>query len=169
MRAGCFIDKREVTMADVYLTKEGFEKVKQEISKLKEEKAKLEVEIEDARLQGDLSENAGYVYARQKKNIVMDKINALENKLSTAILVDSSSLSKDEIGIGATVVFIDKATKTQKEYTLTSEDEADPLEGKISVSSPLAQGLLGHKIGETIEIQLPAKVKTVTIKNIEYK
>jgi len=156
-------------MPDVYLTKEGFEKVRQELAKLKEEKAKLEVEIEDARLQGDLSENAGYTYAREKKNIVLDRISALEIKLRTAKLVENSNLDKDEIGIGATVTVFDSALKKERIYELTSEDEADPGEGKISVSSPFAQGLLGHRLGETVEIKLPAKTKTVIVKKIEYK
>ncbi|MBO4556312.1 MAG: transcription elongation factor GreA [Elusimicrobiales bacterium] len=156
-------------MAEVYLTKEGFEKVKQDLARLKEEKAKLEIEIEDARQQGDLSENAGYTYAREKKNIVLDRISELEHKLRTAKLVENSNLDKDEVGIGATVYIFDIALKKEKVYTLTSEDEADPAEGKISVSSPFAQGILGHRLGETVEIKLPAKTKTVTIKKIEYK
>ena len=156
-------------MAEVYLTKEGFEKVKQDLARLKEEKAKLEIEIEAARQQGDLSENAGYTYAREKKNIVLDRISELEHKLRTAKLVENSNLDKDEVGIGATVYIFDIALKKEKVYTLTSEDEADPAEGKISVSSPFAQGILGHRLGETVEIKLPAKTKTVTIKKIEYK
>ena len=156
-------------MADVYLTKEGFEKVKQDLAKLKEEKAKLEIEIEDARQQGDLSENAGYTYAREKKNIVLDRISELEKKLRTAKLVENSNLDKDEIGIGATVLVFDVGLNKEKQYTLTSEDEASPADGKISVSSPFAQGILGHRLGETVEIKLPAKTKTVIIKKIDYK
>jgi len=156
-------------MADVYLTKEGFEKIKQDLARLKEEKARLEIEIEDARQQGDLSENAGYTYAREKKNIVLDRISELENKLRTAKLVENSNLDKDEVGIGATVYVFDVSLNKEKVYTLTSEDEADPAEGKISVSSPFAQGILGHRLGETVEIKLPAKIRTVTIKKIEYK
>lgn len=156
-------------MSDVYLTKEGFEKLKVLLAQLKEEKAKLEVEIEDARQQGDLSENAGYTYAREKKNIVLARISETEHKLRTAKLVENSNLEADEIGIGATVVVFDHALNKEKTYTLTSEDEADPTEGKISVSSPLAQGILGHKLGETIDIRLPAKTKTFTVRKIDYK
>ena len=155
-------------MADVYLTKEGFEKVRQELEKLNKSRKELEAEIEEARQQGDLSENAGYTYAREKKNIVLDKINELEIKLRTAKLVDKINLERDEIGIGAEVVYFDTALNKEKTYILTSEDEADPAAGKISVSSPLAQGLLGHRLGETVEIKLPAKTKTVIIKKITY-
>ncbi len=155
-------------MADVYLTKEGFEKVRQELEKLNETRKALEAEIEEARQQGDLSENAGYTYAREKKNIVLDKINELEIKLRTAKLVDKINLERDEIGLGAEVVYFDTSLNKEKTYLLTSEDEADPAAGRISVSSPLAQGLLGHRLGETVEIKLPAKTKTVIIKKITY-
>ena len=155
-------------MADVYLTKEGFEKVRQELEKLNETRKALEAEIEEARQQGDLSENAGYTYAREKKNIVLDKINELEIKLRTAKLVDKINLERDEIGLGAEVVYFDTSLNKEKTYLLTSEDEADPAAGRISVSSPLAQGLLGHRLGETVEIKLPAKSKTVVIKKITY-
>ncbi|MBP5288075.1 MAG: transcription elongation factor GreA [Elusimicrobiales bacterium] len=155
-------------MADVYLTKEGFEKVRQELEKLNETRKALEAEIEEARQQGDLSENAGYTYAREKKNIVLDKINELEIKLRTAKLVDKINLERDEIGLGAEVVYFDTSLNKEKTYLLTSEDEADPAAGRISVSSPLAQGLLGHRLGETVEIKLPAKTKTVVIKKITY-
>lgn len=156
-------------MPDVYLTKEGFEKLKNELAKLKEERNKLTEEIEDARLQGDLSENAGYTYAKDKKNIVMDRINELELKMRTAKLVDSSVSDKEIVGLGAEVTVREEDTAKEKIYTLTSEDEADPLENKISVSSPLAQAILGKKCGDSVTVKLPNKEKQVSVAKIYYK
>jgi len=156
-------------MAKVYLTKEGYEKLQQELAALKEEKNSLGIEIEEAREQGDLKENAGYIYAKEKQNVVIKRINALELDLRDAKIVESAVVDKSKVRLGATVLIEDHKLNKEKEYTLTSADEADPSEGKISVSSPFAQGLLGAKEGDTVVIKLPAGDKKVTILKIAYK
>ncbi len=157
-------------MPDVYLTKEGFEKLQAELTELKRQKNELSVEINEAREQGDLKENAGYIYGKEKQSQVMSRINELEVRLRSAKIVDNSlAINKDEIRLGATVTMRDENTKATLTYTLSSADEADPSAGKISVSSPLAQGLLGSEAGATVKVRLPSGEKELAILKVEYK
>ncbi len=157
-------------MADVYLTKDGFEKLQAELSALKRQKNELSVEINEAREQGDLKENAGYIYGKEKQSQVMSRINELEVRLRSAKIVDNSlAINKHEIRLGATVTMRDENTKATLTYTLSSADEADPSAGKISVSSPLAQGLLGSGAGATVKVRLPSGEKALAILKVEYK
>lgn len=152
-----------------YLTKDGFEKLQAELADLRKQKNDLSVEINEAREQGDLKENAGYIYGKQKQEVVMKRINELELRLRSAKLVENIAVNKDEIRLGATVTMRDENSKATIIYTLSSADEADPSEGRISVSSPLAQGLLGAKEGAELKVQLPSGQKHLTVLKIEYK
>ncbi len=152
-----------------YLTKEGFEKLQAELAELKKQKNDLSVEINEAREQGDLKENAGYIYGKQKQEVVMKRINELELRLRAAKIVDNLAVNKDEVRLGATVTMRDENTRATIIYTLSSADEADPSEGRISVSSPLAQGLLGSSEGATVTVRLPSGEKRLSILKVEYK
>lgn len=152
-----------------YLTKDGFEKLQADLAELKKQKNELSVEINEAREQGDLKENAGYIYGKQKQEVVMKRINELELRLRSARIVDNLTVNKDEIRLGATVTMRDENNKATIIYTLSSSDEADPSAGRISVSSPLAQGLLGAKEGAELKVRLPNGEKQLTILKIEYK
>jgi len=154
---------------ETYLTKDGFEKLQAELAALKKEKGELAVEIDEARQQGDLSENAGYIYAKEKQNIVMKRINELELRLRDARLVENLAVNKDEVRLGATVTMRDESSGRTLVYTLCSADEADPTEGRISVSSPLAQGLLGSAAGRTVAVRLPSGEKKLAILKVEYR
>jgi len=100
----------------------------------------------------------------------MSRINELEVRLRSAKIVDNSlAINKDEIRLGATVTMRDENTKATLTYTLSSADEADPSAGKISVSSPLAQGLLGSEAGATVKVRLPSGEKELAILKVEYK
>lgn len=157
-------------MSDIYLTKDGFEKLQAELTELKRQKNELSVEINEAREQGDLKENAGYIYGKEKQSQVMTRISELEVRLRNAKIVDNSlNINKDEIRLGATVTMRDENTKATLIYTLSSADEADPSAGKISVSSPLAQGLLGSAAGVTVKVRLPSGEKELAILKVEYK
>ncbi|PIU20455.1 MAG: transcription elongation factor GreA [Elusimicrobia bacterium CG08_land_8_20_14_0_20_59_10] len=156
-------------MSDVYLTKGGYEKLKEELAKLNREKSDLSVEIGEAREQGDLKENAGYIYAKEKQGLVIKRIGNIESRLRSAIIVDNMEVNHDEIRLGATVTMRDEATTATLIYTLSSADEADPGAGRISVSSPLAQGLLGATEGKTVSIKLPSGEKRLTVLKVEYK
>ena len=156
-------------MPEVYLTKDGYEKLQAELADLKKQKNDLTVEINEAREQGDLKENAGYIYGKQKQDVVMKRINELELRLRSAKIVDNLAVNKDEVRLGATVTMRDENTKATLIYTLSAADEADPSEGRISVSSPLAQGLLGAAAGKTVTVRLPSGEKTLTVLSIEYR
>ncbi len=156
-------------MSEIYLTKDGFEKLQAELTDLKRQKNELSVEINEAREQGDLKENAGYIYGKEKQSQVMTRISELEVRLRNAKIVDNLAINKDEIRLGATVTMRDENTQATLIYTLSSADEADPSAGKISVSSPLAQGLLGAAAGATVKVRLPSGEKQLSILKVEYK
>jgi transcription elongation factor GreA len=158
-------------MSDIYLTKDGFDKLQEELADLKRQKNELSVEINEAREQGDLKENAGYIYGKQKQSQLMSRISELELRLRNAKLVDNNntSFNKDEIRLGATVTMRDENSGSTTTYKLSSADEADPSAGKISVSSPLAQGLLGAAAGASVKVRLPSGEKHLAILKVEYK
>lgn len=156
-------------MTETYLTKDGYEKLQAELADLKKQKNDLSIEINDAREQGDLKENAGYIYGKQKQDVVMKRINELELRLRSAKIVDKLAVNKDQVSLGATVTMTDAKNGATLIYTLCSADEADPSEGRISVSSPLAQGLLGATAGATVTVRLPSGEKVLAIQKVEYK
>ena len=144
-------------MSKIYLTPDGFEKLKKELEHLKTTKRReISKEIGKARAHGDISENAEYDAAKDAQGLNEKRISELEDKLSRAQIIDESQMSSDEVLIGATVKMVDLATEDEEIYTLISEAEADFANNKISVTSPVGKALLGHKIGDTIEIDVPA-------------
>jgi transcription elongation factor GreA len=156
-------------MTEVYLTKEGFEKLQADLAELKRQKNEITLEVNEAREQGDLKENAGYIYGKEKQSQLMTRISELELRLRSAKIVDNMAVNKDQISLGATVTMRDENSKATLVYTLSSADEADPAEGKISVSSPLAQGLLGAATGASVKVKLPSGEKHLAILKVEYK
>ena len=153
-------------MSDIYLTPEGYEKIRKELERLKGPKRReLSKAIGKARDHGDISENAEYDAAKDAQGHNEARIASLEEKIARGQIIDDSKIAKDEALVGATVKLKDMATKEDIEYTLVSELEADIMEGKISVTSPIGKGLLGHKKNETVEILVPAgKIKYKILK-----
>ena len=141
-----------------YLTHEGYEKLRKRLEALKKKRKPLSQAIEKARGYGDLSENAEYDTAKDAQGFNEKKIAELEEKLSGAEILDDAKIPKDEALLGATVTLRDLDSGEELKYTLVSEAEADFDKGMISVSSPVGQGLLGHKKGRTVEINVPAGV-----------
>lgn len=142
-------------MGDTYLTRAGYEKLKQDLAGLMKQKTQLSLDIGEAREKGDLKENAEYHSAKEKMGEVMGRIGQIQDKLQSAKLIDDLDTPKDTVAIG-TQVTLEDSDGDQVEYSLVGEDESDPMEGKISVQSPLAQGLLGKKVKQTVEVALPA-------------
>jgi transcription elongation factor GreA len=149
-------------MADTYLTRAGYDKLKKDLEALMKQKAQTSIDIGEAREKGDLKENAEYHSAKEKLGEVMGRIGQIQDKLQSAKIIDEMDIPKDTVAIGTTVKLEDSDGDTV-EYTLVGEDESDPMEGKISVQSPLAQGLLGKKVGKTADVVLPAGVRTFKI------
>jgi transcription elongation factor GreA len=143
---------------DIYLTQEGYEKLIGELEYLKTIKRRqLSKAVGEARLHGDISENAEYDAARDAQGHNEKQIVELEDKLARVRILDKN-ISHDEALIGATVKLKDMDTKEELEYTLVSELEADYAQGKISVTSPVGLGLLGSKENEVVEIKIPAGI-----------
>ncbi len=149
-------------MADTYLTRAGFEKLKKDLAALMKQKSQVSLDIGEAREKGDLKENAEYHSAKEKLGEVMGRIGQIQDKLQSAKIIDDMQIPKDTVAIGTKVELEDGDGDTV-EYSLVGEDESDPMEGKISVQSPLAQGLLGKKVGQTVEVTLPNAVRTFKI------
>ncbi|MDP3730046.1 MAG: transcription elongation factor GreA [Candidatus Omnitrophota bacterium] len=152
---------------NVYLSNEGYEKLRKELEQLKTIKRReISKAIGEARAHGDLSENAEYTYAKEAQGLNEKKIAELEDKLSRAKLIDESEMSKDEILIGAKVKLKDLNSQEELEYSLVAEEEADYAAGKISVTSPVGEALLGHKEKDIVNIKIPAgtlKYKVIKI------
>ena len=145
--------------ANLYLTRDGHEKLMKELEFLRNvRRREIAKEIEKARGYGDLRENAEYDAAKNDQAHNEERIAELEYKLANAQIIDDGRMSSDEVLIGATVKIQDLDTSEEIEYTLVSEMEADYSLGKISVSSPVGKALLNHKVGDEVEINIPAGV-----------
>lgn len=141
---------------DIYMSQEGYEKLVNDLENLKTVKRRmLSKAIGEARAQGDISENAEYDAARDAQAHNEKQITVLEDKLARVRILDKN-IPKDEVLIGATVKLLDMETQEELEYTLVSELESDYSQNKISVSSPVGAGLLGHKENQVAEIKIPA-------------
>lgn len=145
-------------MKNIPMTKECYEKLKEELAYLKKvERSKNIKEIEEARGHGDLSENAEYHAAKERQSFIEGKIQEIQGKLTHAQVIDTSKLSGEKVVFGATVKLRHVDSDEIKTYTLVGADEADIKNGKISVQSPVGKSLIGHIIGDTINIKTPAR------------
>lgn len=150
---------------ETFLTRQGYEKLRVDLKTLKDRRGGLAADIKEAAEKGDLKENAEYHAAKEEQQKVQHRINELEEKLRSARIIDENAMAEGEIRIGVTINLKDSDGDTLV-YTLVDAVEADFAKGKISVTSPLAQGLLGHKAGETVDVKLPsgtAKFKVVKV------
>ena len=139
-----------------YLTEDGYRKLKDELDQLKTvERPAISNMIAEARDKGDLSENAEYDAAKEAQGMLELKIQKLEEILSNSRILDESKIDKSKVQILSKVKIKNVANKATQEYTLVAETEANLREGKISINTPIAKGLLGKKVGEVVEIQVP--------------
>ncbi|GAB4238931.1 MAG: transcription elongation factor GreA [Ekhidna sp.] len=144
-------------MAVNYYTKEGLQKLKDELNELKTKgRADMAKQIAEARDKGDLSENAEYDAAKEAQGLLELKISKLETVVGNARVVDESSIDTSQVSILSTVKIRNKKNKMEVTYQLVAEEEADLKSGKISVQSPIGKGLLGKKKGEVAMIKVPA-------------
>jgi len=139
-----------------YLTQEGLDRLKAELDQLKRvERPMISQQIAEARDKGDLSENAEYDAAKEAQGLLEMKIAKLEATIADAKVIDESKLANDQVLILSKVKIKNVANGMTMTYTLVPEKEANLKEGKISVESPIGKGLLGKKVGDTAEIQVP--------------
>ncbi|HCK41746.1 MAG TPA: transcription elongation factor GreA [Planctomycetaceae bacterium] len=154
----------------VPMTRTGYDKLKVELNDLENEQMpKIEKRIAAARAEGDLSENAEYHGARESQGMLQAKINLLRDKLARAEIVDVATLPKDQVVFGVTVKVKDLDFGDTEEFTLVGAGEEDYDAGKILVTSPLGQGLLGKKIGEKAEIEVPAGTNRFEILDLRFE
>ena len=153
----------------VPMTRAGYEKLKAELENLENvEMPVISARVASARSEGDLSENAEYHGARESQGMLQAKINLLRDKLARASIINTATVKKDEVSFGATVVVKDLDFGDQEEFTLVGAGEEDYDAGKILITSPLAQGLVGRKIGDKVEIQVPAGKMNFEILEIRF-
>ena len=149
------------------MTQEGYDNLVAELKRLESvERPKASAAIAEARDKGDLSENSEYDAAKEAQAHLEDKINKLKLAISEAKVVDTSRLSNDTVQILSKVEMTNLTTKAKMSYTIVSENEANLREGKISIMTPIAQGLLGKKVGDEVEIKIPRGTITLRIDNI---
>ena len=152
---------------DIYLTREFFHKLHDEFEQLKKESLKIAKEIEAARLQGDLSENAEYDAAKEAQAHNAARRSELEDKLARAKIIEDQDIPSDKIYIGAITTLKDLDTEEEMKYMLVSPEESSYEENKISILSPIGKALLGHAEGEELEIEVPAGALKYKVLKIE--
>ena len=140
----------------IYLTAEGYKKIKDELEHMRSvERPAISAAIAEARDKGDLSENAEYDAAKEAQAHLETKINQLKLAIAEAKVIDTSRLSTEAVQILSTVEMTNMANNTKMRYTIVSENEANIKVGKISIKTPIAQGLLNKKVGDVVEIAIP--------------
>jgi transcription elongation factor GreA len=153
-----------------YYTKEGFEKIKTELEHLIHiERPMISQQIAEARDKGDLSENAEYDAAKNAQGMLEMRISKMQDMLRNARIIDESKMDATKVQILSTVKIRNLKNNVEMTYTLVPENEADLKAGKISVSSPIAKGLLGKKKGSKVDITIPAGLITVEVIEIIIK
>ncbi|MBO7572848.1 MAG: transcription elongation factor GreA [Bacteroidales bacterium] len=150
-----------------YLTEEGLKKLKDELDRMVNvERPNISKQIAEARDKGDLSENAEYDAAKEAQGLLEMKISKLQETIRNARIIDPSQINTNAVQILNKVKLRNVKTNQEMEYTIVSESEADLKAKKISVSTPIAKGLLGKKVGEVVDIQVPNGIVSFEIVNI---
>jgi transcription elongation factor GreA len=150
-----------------YMTEEGLANLKQELDQLvKVERPSISQDIAEARDKGDLSENAEYDAAKEAQGLLEMRISRMEDMVAKARIIDESKIDTSSVQILNKVMIKNTLNNTQVEYMLVSESEADIKNGKISVETPIAKGLLGKKVGDVVEIKVPSGVMSFEIVDI---
>jgi transcription elongation factor GreA len=152
------------------MTREGYERLKAEVTRLETVELPLVAQkLADARAEGDLKENAEYHAQRENQGLLMAKINQIKSKLANASIVDTSSLPKDTVAFGAAVKVRDLEFGDEETFTLVGTGDEDYQTGKILLTSPIGQGLLGKKVGEIAEVHAPAGLLKFEILEISFE
>jgi len=151
------------------MTAEGYHALDEELKRLKTiERPAVIAAIGEARLHGDLSENAEYHAAKDRQGWIEGQIAEIEDKMARAQVIDVSKLSGKHIKFGATVSVIDEDTEEKARYQIVGEHEADVKQGRVSITSPIARAMIGKESGETVEVNTPNGVKAYEITKVEW-
>ncbi|MDR0559512.1 MAG: transcription elongation factor GreA [Prevotellaceae bacterium] len=140
-----------------FITEEGLQKLRQELEHMKSvERPEISRQIAEARDKGDLSENAEYDAAKEAQGLLEMKISKLENMIANARVIDESKIDLSKVQILSKVKLKNLQTGASMEYTLVAEAEANLRENKLSIGTPIAKALMGHKLGDIVEVNIPA-------------
>jgi transcription elongation factor GreA len=152
------------------MTGQGYQRLMEELKRLKTvERPKNVREIEEARGHGDLSENAEFHAAKERQSLLDVQIREIEDKLARAQVIDIAALSGDKVVFGATVSLSDQDTGEELVYQIVGDHEAEPKNGKISISSPIARALIGKCEGDEAEVRTPTGVRSFEILRVAFK
>ena len=153
----------------VPMTSRGYQLLMEELKRLKSvERPKIVSEIEEARGHGDLSENAEFHAAKERQSLLDVQIREIEDRLARAQVIEVSKLSGNKVVFGATVSLADSDTGEKVVYQIVGDHEAEPKNGKISISSPVARALIGKSEGDEVQVRTPTGVRTLEILNLEF-
>jgi transcription elongation factor GreA len=159
-----------MSLERIPMTLEGFRNLELELHRLKaEERPRIIQAISEARALGDLSENAEYHAAKEAQGQNEARVADMEDKLSRAEVIDTSSLSGTTVKFGATVTVVDEDTDEKVKYQIVGDTEANVRDGKISISSPIARALIGKSKGDAIEVITPKGARSYELLKIEWK
>ncbi len=151
------------------MTGEGYRTLDEELKRLKtQERPSVIAAIAEARSHGDLSENAEYHAAKERQGWIEGRIAEIEDKMARAQVIDVSKLSGAQVKFGATVTVVDEDTEDEARYQIVGEHEADVKAGRLSLTSPLARGMMGKEMGDVVEVATPSGVKAYEILKIEW-
>jgi len=151
------------------MTAEGYQALDEELKRLKSvERPSVIAAIAEARSHGDLSENAEYHAAKERQGWIEGRIAEIEDRISRAQVIDVSKLSGAQVKFGATVTVVDEDTEEEARYQVVGEHEADVKRGRLSLTSPLARGMIGKGPGDVVEVITPAGVKAYEILKVEW-
>ena len=150
------------------LTQEGKESLLKRLDILLEEKTQALAELNFARSQGDLSENAEYTYAKEQQGFIYGREKEVEALIATADIIDPATLSGDRVVFGATVQLLDVDTDEEITYTIVGENESDSKNGRVSITSPIARALIGKRIGDEAVLNAPKGKRNLEILDVKF-
>src|SRR6266480_5350253 len=156
-------------MARIPITKKGYEALQAELERYKKvERPKNIRDIEEARAHGDISENAEFEAAKERQSLLDLQIREIEDKVARAQVIEVAKLAGDKVVFGATVSLADGDTGDKVVYQIVGDHEAEPKNGKISISSPVARALIGKSEGDQVQVRTPTGVRSFDILSVEY-
>ena len=156
-------------MEKVPMTAEGYHALDEELKRLKTvERPAVIAQIAEARMHGDLSENAEYHAAKDRQGWIEGRIAEIEDKMARAQVIDVSRLSGGQVKFGATVTVVDEDTEEEARYQIVGEHEADVKRGRVSITSPIARAIIGKEKGDVVEVMTPGGGKSYEITKVEW-
>ena len=154
----------------VPMTVKGHAALREELARrTRKDRPEIIAAIAEARAHGDLSENAEYHAAKESQSLNEGRIKELESVLGRAEVVDPSKMSGAKIRFGATVTLVDEETEEEKVYQIVGDQEADPKEGRISVSSPISRALINKEVGDSVEVRAPKGNRSYEIEAVDWR